>query len=140
MYRAIPALQETWSTSPCGATDFSSLCSKLGLVCSSDSVIRFRAVATDFLSGPGTLFALRVDRGRDMGCLNQFGEAEVLLESGTAFIVDSVRPQASGSQSVLVVCMHEIPSDSLLFPIDNDEVACNENTAAGAPISDTSQL
>eukprot|EP00727_Mastigamoeba_balamuthi_P012868 m51a1_g8203 putative leucine-rich repeat-containing protein (1951) ;mRNA; f:32454-43889 len=83
------------------------------------STSRSRAVATDFLSGPGTLFVLRVDRGRDMGCLNQFDEEEVLLESGTAFVVDSVHPEALGRHSVLVVCMHEVaPSvcESKLVP------------------------
>eukprot|EP00727_Mastigamoeba_balamuthi_P009031 m51a1_g4750 hypothetical protein (1508) ;mRNA; r:400532-409181 len=77
------------------------------------STSRSRDVATDFLSGPGTLFVMQVARGRDMGCLNQFGEAEVLLESGTAFAVDS----AATEGHVLVVRMHEVPSDSLLFPM-----------------------
>eukprot|EP00727_Mastigamoeba_balamuthi_P008524 m51a1_g4294 hypothetical protein (1232) ;mRNA; f:411538-416337 len=68
-----------------------------------------RSVATEFLGGSGTLFELEVLRGRDIGALNQFGEAEVLLESGTSFHVDSVEHSAAAAAEAgpLVIRMHE---------------------------------
>eukprot|EP00727_Mastigamoeba_balamuthi_P009289 m51a1_g4983 hypothetical protein (1601) ;mRNA; f:67436-77150 len=74
-----------------------------------------RCVATEFLGDAGTLFELEVLRGRDIGALNQFGEAEVLLESGTSFLVDSVEHSAAAEAGPLVVRMHEVPSPCLLF-------------------------
>eukprot|EP00727_Mastigamoeba_balamuthi_P011673 m51a1_g7128 hypothetical protein (1438) ;mRNA; f:185953-223544 len=88
------------------------------------STSRSRAVASDFAAsavagapeaaaaGGATLFEVRVERGRDVGFLNQYGEAEVLLEPGSAFDVDAVAREGP----LLVVRMHEVPSDALLFP------------------------
>eukprot|EP00727_Mastigamoeba_balamuthi_P011684 m51a1_g7138 hypothetical protein (651) ;mRNA; r:281040-285946 len=69
------------------------------------STSRSRAVASDFAASaaPATLFEVRVERGRDVGCLNQYGEAEVLLEPGSAFDVDAVAREGP----LLVVRMHE---------------------------------
>eukprot|EP00727_Mastigamoeba_balamuthi_P009327 m51a1_g5016 hypothetical protein (811) ;mRNA; f:278086-281436 len=75
-----------------------------------------RKVAADFLNVPGTLFEIEVARGRDIGALNHYGETEVLLEAGSRFHVDSVdRNVAPLDNVVLLIRMHEVDSDSLLF-------------------------
>eukprot|EP00727_Mastigamoeba_balamuthi_P012581 m51a1_g7946 hypothetical protein (1783) ;mRNA; r:122200-148804 len=82
------------------------------------STSRSSAVATEFLRSPdpsaspspsGMLFELCVASRRSLGSLNQFGEDEVLLESGTAFVVESVLSTAQDACSLLVVRMREKP-------------------------------
>eukprot|EP00727_Mastigamoeba_balamuthi_P011677 m51a1_g7131 hypothetical protein (417) ;mRNA; f:241094-258165 len=82
----------------------------------------FAASAVAAAAGVATLFEVRVERGRDVGCLNQYGEAEVLLEPGSAFVVDA----ATSEGSLLVVRMHEVPSDALLFPAPPADSATTE--------------